>query len=174
VVSGNAEYRNRCADSVAHVAARQLRPVPPILTRGVTRGLPFWRRAMPILSHPAFGPRTALGYVTGGTLLTVWTLVWYFTISGEMTQVKWFLFLGLLLTGVTFVFLGLVLGPLGRAARQAELPPSEALRAEATIQHAAAAHAVPPAAVMPPAAAPAMPVAPVAAAPAAPQVTPVR
>ena len=34
---------------------------------------------MPMLSHPAFGPRTALAYVTGGTLLCVWTVVWYFT-----------------------------------------------------------------------------------------------
>lgn len=121
---------------------------------------------MPILSHPAFGPRTALGYVTGGTLVTVWTLVWYFTLSSDMTQTKWFWFSGLLLTGLTFVFLGLILGPLGRAARQAELPPREALHAEAAIQHAAAAN--PPVA--------AAPVAPVVAQPVAPpvQVAPAR
>jgi len=33
---------------------------------------------MPMLSHPAFGPRTALGYVTGGTLLSIWTALYYF------------------------------------------------------------------------------------------------
>ncbi len=95
---------------------------------------------MPMLSTPAFGPRTALGYVTGGTLLCVWTLVWYFTRETEMTRSQWFWLAGLFLSGMTFVFLGLLLGPLGRAARQAELPPAEAIHAEAAIQQTAAAH----------------------------------
>ncbi len=119
---------------------------------------------MPMLSHPAFGPRTALAYVTGGALLDVWTLVWYFTRDTELTRTQWFWVAGLFLTGVTFVFLGLILGPLGRAARQAEMPPAAALNAEAAIQQTAAAN--PPAVVTPtvPGAAvanPAVPVAPV-------------
>ena len=103
---------------------------------------------MPMLSHPAFGPRTALGYVTGGSLLCVWTLVWYFTREYEMSRSQWFWVAGLFLTGVTFIFLGLILGPLGRAARQSELPPQAVLNAEAAIQQTAAAH---PAAVVAPA-----------------------
>lgn len=127
---------------------------------------------MPILSHPAFGPKTALGYVTGGSLLCIWTLVWYFTIGQhrELTDTTRFFLIGLVLTGVTFVFLGLTLGPLGRAARQAELPPADALHAEAVIQQTAAAHlpgAAVPAAGMPVAG---MPAAPMAAAPMAPVV----
>jgi hypothetical protein len=118
---------------------------------------------MPVLSHPAFGPRTALGYVTGGALLCVWTLVWYFTREYELTRSQWFWVAGFFLTGTTFVVLGLILGPLGRAARQAELPPSEAMNAEAAIQQTAAAN--PPAVVAPhngaPTANPAMPAAPV-------------
>lgn len=108
---------------------------------------------MPVLSHPAFGPRTALGYVTGGALLCVWTAVWYFTREAELTRSQWFWVAGFFLTGTTFVFLGVILGPLGRAARQAELPPAEALRAEATIQQTAAAN--PPAVVSPAAVSPA-------------------
>ena len=100
---------------------------------------------MPMLSTPAFGPRTALSYVTGGTLLCVWTLVWYFTRDTELTRTQWFWLTGLFLSGVTFVLLGLLLGPLGRSARQAELPPVEAIHAEAAIQQTAAAH---PAAVV--------------------------
>lgn len=128
---------------------------------------------MPMLSHPAFGPKTALGYVTGGSLLVIWTLVWYFTIGQhrELTDTTRFILLGLGLTGTTFVFLGLVLGPLGRAARQAELPPAAALNAEAAIQQTAAANmpaAVAPVPAAPVAAAPVAPVAPVAAAPVAP------
>ena len=133
---------------------------------------------MPMLSTPAFGPRTALGYVTGGTLLCVWTLVWYFTRETEMTRSQWFWLAGLFLSGTTFVFLGLLLGPLGRAARQAELPPAEAIHAEAAIQQTAAAHppavmaapgtAAPgliPGAVGSPPAVPAAPVQPVQVAP---------
>jgi hypothetical protein len=95
---------------------------------------------MPILTQPSFGPRTALMYVTGGTLLDVWTLVWYFTREHELTRSEQFWVIGLCLTGLTFVVLGLLLGPLGRSARQAELPPAEAMRAEAAIQQTAAAN----------------------------------
>jgi hypothetical protein len=120
---------------------------------------------MPVLSHPTFGPRIALAYVTGGTLLCVWTLVWYFTRDYDLAHPQWFWLAGLFFSGVTFIFLGLVLGPLGRVARQAELPPIDALRAEAAIQQIAAAH--PPAVIAPGAppapAAPAVQPAPVAA-----------
>lgn len=95
---------------------------------------------MPILTQPSFGPRTALLYVTGGALIDVWTLVWYFTREHELTRSEQFWVIGLCLTGLTFVILGLLLGPLGRSARQAELPPAEALRAEAAIQQTAAAN----------------------------------
>jgi hypothetical protein len=119
---------------------------------------------MPVLSQPAFGPRTALAYVTGGTLLCVWTVVWYCTRDYALSRSQWFWVAGLFLTGTTFIFLGMVLGPLGRAARQAELPPHGALAAEAAIQQTAAAH--PPAVVVPQmAAAPGAPVTAVATGP---------
>jgi hypothetical protein len=118
---------------------------------------------MPILTQPAFGPRTALAYVTGGAVLDVWTVVWYLTRDHNLTRTEWFWVAGFFFTGLTFVILGLALGPLGRAARQAEMPPAEALGAEAHIQRTAAAN--PPAVATP--AAPAMP-----AAPAAPVVAP--
>lgn len=102
---------------------------------------------MPILSHPAFGPRTALGYVTGGALMCVWTAVWYYTRDHELSNTEWFWVAGFFLTGTTFIILGLILGPLGRAARQAEMPPVEVAAAEAAIQQTAAAH--PPAVVAP-------------------------
>ncbi len=118
---------------------------------------------MPILSRPAFGPITALAYVTCGALMCVWTLVWYFTRnSDELTRTQWFWVTGLFLSGMTFVTLGLILGRLGRAARQAELPPAEAATAEAAIQQTAAAN---PPAVM-------TPTVPGAAPPAAPTVNP--
>jgi len=102
---------------------------------------------MPILTQPSFGPRTALAYVTGGALVVVWTAVWYFTRDYELARAQWFWVAGFFLTGLTFIILGLALGPLGRHARQAEMPPVEATRTEAGIQATAAAH--PPAVVVP-------------------------
>jgi hypothetical protein len=102
---------------------------------------------MPVLTHPAFGPRTALGYVTVGALMCVWTGVWYWTRETEISRSSWFWVAGFFLTGLTLVVLGMILGPLGRVARRAELPPTEALRAETAIQQTAAAN--PPAVVMP-------------------------
>ena len=117
---------------------------------------------MPILTQPAFGPKVALAYVTAGMLIDVWTLVWYFTRDFELSRTQQFWIVGLVLTGVTFIILGLFLGPLGRQARQSELPPAAETRAEAAIQQTAAAN--------PPAVANAAPVAAgIPAAPAAPQ-----
>ena len=130
---------------------------------------------MPILTQPTFGPRTALIYVTVGALIDVWTIVWYFTRDYELSRNGYFWVFGFLLTGLTLVILGLLLGRLGRAARQAELPPESAIRAETKIQETAAAN--PPPTVVPPAA-PAVAVPPVAPAnapvpaPAAPPVPP--
>lgn len=136
---------------------------------------------MPIMSKPGFSPKLSIGFITVGALLDVWTLVWWFTIGKhmELTPGQNFLFYGLLLTGATFLVIGLFLGQIGRAARKAELPPTDATtRAEAAVQATAAANpnpgvaaaamapgtAVPGAAVMPPAGAvpvaPARPVAP--------------
>ena len=126
---------------------------------------------MPILTKPAFGPQTALVYITVGALALAWTIVWYFTLATDpLPPVTRFLLVGLIATGVIFITLGFLLGPIGRAARQAELPPAEAIRHEADIQKAAAAAqpAAPPApatpaapvVVTPPAAPPATPAAP--------------
>jgi RsiW-degrading membrane proteinase PrsW (M82 family) len=84
---------------------------------------------MTILTRPSFGPRTALIYVTVGMLINVWTLVWYFTHENYRSATTHFWVIGLVLTGLTLVILGLLLGRLGQAARAAELPPAEAVRA---------------------------------------------
>ena len=123
---------------------------------------------MPILSQPAFGPKLSIAFITGGTLVDVWTLVWRYTIAPpELSPNQRFMFWGLLLTGATFLIIGAFLGSIGRAARKAELPPTEeTTRAEAAVQANAAANphpavagamiapgamGVPPAPMMPPA-----------------------
>lgn len=96
---------------------------------------------MAILSNPAFGARTSLAYITGGLLLDVWTIVYYFAfVRGQevISNTAWFWLLGLGMTGLVLIAIGVFLGPIGRMARQAELPPDEALRAESAIQQTAA------------------------------------
>lgn len=129
---------------------------------------------MPILTQPAFGPKAALSYITIGALINVWAGVWYMTRDAALTGSQQFWIVGLTLTGLTLVVIGLLLGNIGRAARRAELPPPEETRAEAAIQQTAAANGTaavvaPPVAPAPVAAAtptiPAAPVAPVAPVP---------
>ncbi|HEX4612174.1 MAG TPA: hypothetical protein VH092_28530 [Urbifossiella sp.] len=96
---------------------------------------------MPIMSQPAFGPKLSIAFITFGALLDVWVLVWRYTIAPpDLSPVQRFLFWGLLLSGATFLTIGAFLGSIGRAARKAELPPTdETTRAEAAVQaHAAA------------------------------------
>ena len=103
---------------------------------------------MSMLTNPAFGPKVALIYVTAGALIDVWTAVYYFAYGrGKMNDdnpgddnTTWFWVAGFFLTGLVLIILGLVLGPLGRAARESELPPKDATREEAQIQNQAAAN----------------------------------
>jgi hypothetical protein len=94
---------------------------------------------MPVLSTPAFGPRTALTYVTVGLLVDVWTGVWFWAFGKPPSNTGWFWLAGFFLTGICLIVVGLLLGPLGRAARRSELPPGGALGLEADIQRTAAA-----------------------------------
>ena len=123
---------------------------------------------MPILSQPAFGPKLAITFITGGVLLDVWTLVWRYTIApSDLTPNQRFWYLGLLLTGLTFFVIGAFLGTIGRAARKAEMPPAgEPTKAEERIQAHAASNPNPgmAAAAMMPGTVPAAPVAPPAGA----------
>ena len=97
---------------------------------------------MSLLSKPSFGPRVALIYVTLGSLVALWTGVyWWFKaygVEGTSENTKFWL-IGFFLTGLILIFIGLIIGPLGQSARRAELPPSEAMHKEQAVQQTAAA-----------------------------------
>jgi hypothetical protein len=152
---------------------------------------------MAILSKPSSAARMALMYITLGSLILVWSAIWYWWLmdtSYEGTVYR-YVCTGLLLTGGVLLFIGLALGRIGRAARRAELPPAEVTPAAAQIDQTAAqaaavnapvaapvansAVAGQPAVVVPrpvnaPAVAPAAPVQPVPAAPRLQEVPPVE
>lgn len=61
----------------------------------------------------AVSPQTSLIYMTLGALIDVWTVVWYFAYGSRdgMTRETWFWVVGLFLTGLTLVILGVALRP---------------------------------------------------------------
>jgi len=92
----------------------------------------------------------AVGFITVGALMDVWTTIWYlFYLRDNPSVDRRFYCLGLFLSGLVLMLIGLAVRRIERSARQAEVAPP-----------------VPGAAVMPPAGAGAM-VAP-SAMPAAP------
>ncbi len=80
---------------------------------------------MPRFSRPTLNPTTTLAYVTGGALLCVWTLTWYFTRDYQPTRSQWFWVAGFFLTGITLLLLGLLLGQFGHAPTQPAVPVQE-------------------------------------------------
>lgn len=100
---------------------------------------------MPLMSQPSSAAKTSLAYITLGSLLIVWTGVWYWYLRGNPEGVlprTWYICYGLLATGAVVLLIGLAVGQIGRQARHAELPPPEVMRQEAQIDQSAAARPV--------------------------------
>jgi hypothetical protein len=98
---------------------------------------------MPLLSRPSFSAYAALMYITVGLLTDVWSGIWYWYLRNyePADSTTWYWCYGFLLTGLALLVIGLLIGPIGRAARHAELPPHEVTPAEARTQQEAAARA---------------------------------
>jgi hypothetical protein len=98
---------------------------------------------MPILSKPSSAARTALIYITAGTLMVIWTIIWWTYLRGHPPagDGPFYWCIGFLVTGIALVIIGLAVGQIGRSARHAELPPPEVTAAEAKSQQTAAARA---------------------------------
>jgi len=105
---------------------------------------------MAILTSPSGAVPTSLVYITLGTLMDIWTIVAMVYYPPETAWGK-FLSVGFLVTGLALLVIGLLLGPIGRAARHAELPPTEVTPAVTQTEMNAAEH---PPAVVPGAAQP--------------------
>jgi hypothetical protein len=83
---------------------------------------------------PMFSPKTAasarmaVGYITFGALLVVWTVIWYIYLQRhDASDRPYYWCAGFFFTGVTFIVIGLAVGRIGRQARHADIPPPEAL-----------------------------------------------
>jgi hypothetical protein len=76
-------------------------------------------------STPSSATRLSLIYITGGTLIVIWTGVWYVYLHNNppVSHTPFYWCGGLAVTGLAFLGIGLCLGQIGRAARHAEIPP---------------------------------------------------
>ena len=90
--------------------------------------------------------RMALLYITFGALTMVWTIVWFIYLQHHhpVRDSTWLWCLGFFLTGLTFLGIGLAVGHIGRAARQADInapvatpvpPPNQAAPADQQVPH---------------------------------------
>ena len=94
---------------------------------------------MSILSNPSGAFPASLIYITVGTLIDIWTIV-SLVFYPPSTDWGHFLVVGFLVTGFALLVIGLLLGPIGRAARHAELPPTEVTAAVTQAEQTTAAH----------------------------------
>jgi hypothetical protein len=80
---------------------------------------------MPLSTRPSPAARTALTYITLGSLMVVWSGLWFWYLwhNPVDTTVVYYLCTGVMLTGITLVVIGLGIGRIGWAARHADLPP---------------------------------------------------
>ncbi len=91
------------------------------------------------------GARLAVVYLTVGSIIDVWSALWFFWMRthGEGSDSSYFWCYGFFFTGLVLIIIGLALGRIGRSARQAEAPVDNTASAAATPQMPAAPAAAP-------------------------------
>jgi len=98
----------------------------------------------PLMSKPSGAAPATLVYITLGAIMTVWSGIWYMYLSNNppQHQVISYICYGFLITGIVLLVIGVILGPISRWARHAELPPSEATPTAMQTEQTAANRAV--------------------------------
>jgi hypothetical protein len=119
---------------------------------------------MAFMNRSSPAAKTALVYITVGSIMEVWSGVWFFYLRAHPPQsdLVWYFGAGFALTGLVLLVIGLALGRIGRAARHADLPADDVVD-----QQKPASPAPPAAAIVPPTAV-ALPPPPPAPVPAGP------
>jgi hypothetical protein len=79
---------------------------------------------MNIFTNITSATRAALLYITVGSVMIVWSTIYYFYLHNHPPQgdASWYWCAGFLLTGCALLLIGLAVGWIGRSARQAEQP----------------------------------------------------
>jgi hypothetical protein len=98
---------------------------------------------MSIMTKPSGEARTAIAFITIGTLVAVWSGIWYAYLRNYPSEnpAPYYFCSGFFLSGVVLIVVGMGIGKIGRAARQAELPPQEITGAVVNVDQNAAERA---------------------------------
>ena len=75
--------------------------------------------------QPSPSTGIAIMYITVGVLMTIWAAVWYYFLNHREEVAydwKYFVCIGLLLSGVSIAVIGLLVGRIGREAQHADIP----------------------------------------------------
>jgi hypothetical protein len=77
------------------------------------------------LSNQAPAARTSLFYITVGSVMIVWTVIWliYLMANPPTSGKVYYAVFGFMATGGVLLLIGIRLGAIGRSAKQAESPP---------------------------------------------------
>jgi hypothetical protein len=97
---------------------------------------------MPILNKLSAAFPATLLYITAGGLIDIWSLAWYVYFPPQSPSDAFWL-TGFSASGLGLLIMGLFLGRIGRAARQAELPPAEVTPTIVQVEKTAAANPPP-------------------------------
>jgi len=98
---------------------------------------------MAIMSKPSAAPHISLTFITIGVVMAIPSAVWYSMFNPQ--NFARFSCMSLFFLGLAFLVIGFSVGYIGRAARQAELPPAEVMGAVARQDQAIANRGVAPA-----------------------------
>jgi hypothetical protein len=122
---------------------------------------------MPVVSKTSSAARLAVIYITVGALTVVWSAIYYLFLHNHpdgASDVKFYWCYGFLLSGLTVLLIGLLLGPIGHSVK-----PAEVAAPGVTAPDSDAGDSAPPQPAAPP---PAQIIIPTIAPPAAPAPTP--
>jgi len=73
--------------------------------------------------QPSASTGTAVLFITVGVLMAIWSAVWYFFLArAELAppEWKWYVCAGLFFSGVALTVIGILVGRIGREAKQAD------------------------------------------------------
>ncbi len=101
---------------------------------------------MPTLVRPTSrSAGIAVAYITGGILIMIWTAIWYYAIrNGDSRPAPWknYVCMGLFLSGLSITIIGLLIGRIGREAKEADNAPGDAANTPGQAVHQDGATAV--------------------------------
>lgn len=104
------------------------------------------------IRQPSRSTQLSILYITIGVLLTIWSSVWYYFLRDNATPTdswRYYVCVGLLLSGVALFVIGILLGRIGREAQNADVPVGHLMPATPTVAATPAAPVAPETPVTP-------------------------